>query len=134
MTLEWFNPNIGSPIVSIADYGITFSRSAVEIMGRPEYVALGFNKEKKQIVVMPDPEDSNYGISFIEKERWGYVRINNRDFIRFVMRYVPEISITSKATRYLSYYEDENKQLIVELTRPLDESDNYEIKEDQQDT
>ena len=42
---EYFNPNMGPISVSIAGYGLTFSRAAVEIMKRPTYVRLGFDKE-----------------------------------------------------------------------------------------
>lgn len=123
MELEWFDPQIGTPTVSIADYGLTFSRSAVEILSRPTYIALGFDKQNKRIVVKEVPEDHKGKIPFIEKERNGYVRINNKDFVRFIMRYLPTISFTSKAIRYLSYYDQEKELLIVDLQRPLDEKE-----------
>jgi hypothetical protein len=125
MGFEWFDPEIGMPMVSIADYGITFSKSAVKILGRPEYVALGFDRENKRIVVKEVDEDYKNKIPFIDKERNGYVRINNRDFVRFVMKFLPEVNFSSKATRFLTYY-DEEEMLVIEMTRPLDADEQNE--------
>jgi hypothetical protein len=133
MGFEWFDPEIGMPMVSIADYGITFSKSAVKILDRPEYVALGFDKENKRVVVKEVGEDFKNKIPFIDKERNGYVRINNRDFVRFVMKYLPEVNFTSKATRFLTYYDDEEDILVIEMTRPLDVEEQNDNKEDNEE-
>jgi hypothetical protein len=105
----------------------------VKILDRPEYVALGFDKENKRVVVKEVGEDFKNKIPFIDKERNGYVRINNRDFVRFVMKYLPEVNFTSKATRFLTYYDDEEDILVIEMTRPLDVEEQNDNKEDNEE-
>jgi len=91
--IEWFNPDLGTPMVSMAEYGLTFNRAAVETLGRPWKVGLGFDKENRRIVVRPirsetdDGEMVSRGLPFAERERDGYVRISSKDFVRFVARY-----------------------------------------------
>ncbi|MDT8903182.1 hypothetical protein [Anaeroselena agilis] len=122
---EYFNPSLGTITVSIAEYGLTFSRAAVEVMSKPDYIVLAFDKEKQVIGVIPTSESEPNKIEFISKLKNGYVRINNKDFIRFLMRYFQDSSemFTGRAIRYFSYWDEDNKALIVDLKRPLDSND-----------
>lgn len=131
---EYFNPNLGSITVSIAEYGLTFSRAAVEVLGKPEFVLLAFDKNKKVIGIIPVSNETQNKIEFISKQKNGYVRINTKDFIRFLMRYFPDNPnmFSSKSIRYLTYFDDEANALIVDLTKPLDsssEDDDVQIQE-----
>lgn len=120
---KWFSPKLGTPIVSVAEYGITFNKAAAEEMGNPERIQLGFNTEMKLIGVKPlkeyDEELEKESFSFAEKERKGFIRINNKDFIRFISRYCPEINF-SKAVRCLATMDEEQNVLIVDLSNPLE--------------
>ncbi len=119
---EYFNPKLGSVTVSIAEYGLTFSRAAVEVMGKPEYVMLAYDKNRKIVGVIPVGENEEKKIEFSSKIKNGNVRINNKDFVRFLMRHFPEdpSMFGSKANRYFTYWDEKEKILIIDLNRPLD--------------
>lgn len=128
---EYFDPNLGPISVSIAEYGLTFSKGTVDIMNRPKYVKLGFDKEHLVVGVVPTTEDDERAIPFIEKEKNGYVRINNKEFIRYLIRFFPddwEQRFSNKSIRYLTYWDDENSILVVDLKKTLDK--NIDINSD----
>ncbi len=121
----WFNPEIGTPMISMAEYGVTFNRAAVEILGRPWKIMLGFDRTNKHILVKPismeckDPEVQSKGLPFAERERDGYVRISSKDFVRFVARYCPELNL-SKTVRYLAIWDEGSGLMEVDINRPVD--------------
>ncbi|MCI1859852.1 MAG: hypothetical protein LKI80_17165 [Sporolactobacillus sp.] len=117
--VEWYSPNVGTPIVTLAEYGIVFNKAAIISLNSPYAIKLGFDKENKYIVVagVSEEEFSEDAIAFMSKEKNGYIRINNKDFIRFVLRYCPEIKL-DKARRFLSIKEDDF--LVVDLNSPAD--------------
>ena len=49
----WFDPEIGTPMVSMAEYGLTFNRAAVDVRVKPWKIMLWFDKANKNIVVKP---------------------------------------------------------------------------------
>jgi len=120
---EWFDPQIGTPMVSIATYGLTFNRAAVELLSRPAKVALGFSKTRKAIAVRPVADENDdvgtRGLEFGRRERNGYVRIASKDFIRFVARYCPTVDF-GRTTRYLAYWDEKAGVMIVDLEHPVD--------------
>ena len=120
---EWFDPQIGTPMVSVAGYGLTFNRAAVELLSRPAKVALGFSKTRKAIAVKPlaDEEDDvgAHGLEFNRRERNGYVRISSKDFVRFVARYCPDVDF-SRTVRYLAYWDEKAGVMLVDLEHPVD--------------
>ena len=120
---EYFDPGLGSVTVSIAEYGLTFSKAAVEVLGRPKYVMLAYDKGRQVVGVIPVDENESKKLEFISRLKNGYVRINTKDFVRFLMKYFPDNPqmFGGKATRYFSYRDDENGALIVDLKRPLDQ-------------
>lgn len=120
---DFFDPNLGSVTVSVAEYGLTFSRAAVEVLGRPNYIMLAYDKNKCVIGVVPAAESETRKIEFISKVKNGYVRINTKDFIRFLMKYYPDDAqmFGSKAIRYFSYWDENNNVLVVDLKRPIDQ-------------
>lgn len=126
--VEWFSPNLGTPIVSLAEYGIVFNKASIVAIGSPHSIKLGFDRENKYIVVVgvTESEATDESIIFGSKERNGYIRINNKDFVRFVLRYCPEIKL-EKAKRFLSRKEGEF--LIVDLNSPADISENDDTVE-----
>lgn len=125
---EYFNPALGAITVSIAEYGLTFSKAAVEVLGRPQYIMLAYDKNKRIVGVVPVEEGENKKIEFISKIKNGYVRINTKDFVRFLMKHFPDAPqmFGNKATRYFSYWDDELEVLIVDLKRPLDQQSEEE--------
>jgi hypothetical protein len=134
-SFQWFNPKVGTPIVSVADYGITFNKAASEEMRNPKRIQLGFNAKTKQIGVKAlhevNDETENVSFAFANRERNGYIRINSRDFIRFISRHLPELRF-DKAVRCLAWWDDEQNVLIVDLNNPIDgQADADETRDDE---
>lgn len=118
---EVFDPRKAVIIVSMANYGLTFSQAAVETLGNPGHIILGFDKRNLVIVVKPVDESEARRIPFIEKKKNGCVRINSKEFVRMLTKYFPdEKKITSKAIRYLSYWRRDLAALIIDLKQPVE--------------
>lgn len=118
---EVFDPRKAVIIVSMANYGLTFSQAAVEALGNPGHIILGFDKRNLVIVVKPVDESEARRIPFIEKKKNGCVRINSKEFVRMLTKYFPdEKKITSKAIRYLSYWRRDLAALVIDLKQPVE--------------
>lgn len=117
----WTAPTGGVPIVSIASYGITFSNGAIEMLGKPEAVLIGFDEKNGVVGVKPlqGAETQNpKAFKFMERERQGYVRIGCKDFVK-VLSSRTGIDLTG-TTRYAAKLDDSEALLIVDLNKPLD--------------
>jgi len=120
MKYEWYSPTTGAPIVSIAEYGITFNIGAIEIMGKPKYVMLGYDEEEHLIGVKPCDENKENRMEFYKKFRNKYIRLANKDFIRFLKSRIREdIKIEAKAKRYVAKWDKEEKILYVDLNNQI---------------
>lgn len=117
--IEWYNPKLGTPTVSLAEYGLVFNKAATEALRNPGKIRLGFDKKNLLIAVVPTDKDDPTGLKFLGKERRGFTRINSKDFIRFIIRYIPDFKI-GKAVRFLARFDEEEGILIVDLKQPLD--------------
>jgi len=112
-----FNPSTGAISVSFANYGISFSKGAIECLKRPEYIIFAYDQKNKLVGVKPVKEDP-MKIPFIKKEKNSYVRINNKSFIRQIEA-ACEMNLSDKVTRYFSYWDEKEEMLIVDFKRPL---------------
>jgi len=132
MKYEWYSPTTGAPVVSVAEYGITFNNGAIEMMGKPEYVILGYDEENKFIGVKPCDETEKNRIEFHKKMKNKYIRLANKDFIRFLKSIIREdIIIESKAKRYVAKWDKEEKILYIDLNSQIIAG--KKIKTDRQD-
>lgn len=122
MTIQWYNAKTGSaPIVSLATYGVTFSSGALDMLDNPQFIMMGFDKDKNSIVVQPCSQENDNTIEFIAKKRNGYVRISNKDFIRFIESVTDDtVKITKNAAKYLAKWDNNENLLLVSLDKPLD--------------
>ncbi|WP_053954662.1 hypothetical protein [Inediibacterium massiliense] len=131
MTIQWYNPKVGASIVSIATYGITFSSGAIETLGNPKYIKLGFDEQKKYIVVQPCDASEQSKFEFASKNRKGYIRISNKDFIRFIQSKLDDnIKIEDTASKYIGKWDKEYEYLYICLDEPLDKK----IRDDSNDS
>lgn len=115
MEISWYDPSVGTPIVTVATYGLTFNEGAINELKNPNYVRLGYVKEENCIVVQPLKEKETGAISFAEKRRNKYIRIQNRDFIRFVTRHF-DVDL-EKSVRIPVYWDENNGVLLVDLQK-----------------
>ena len=121
MNFEWYNPKKITLKVSISGHGITFYNDVAETMGSPEHIILGFNETNKVIAVKccDKPEEDSLG--FISKKRNNsYVRISDKNFIRFIQSRLSEDFDTSRKTKvFLSEWDEQAKTLYIFLQKHL---------------
>lgn len=116
---EWYDREVGAPTVSIAEYGLVFNQSAIELLGTPDRIAIGFDKNNLALAIKPITSDNtsfpeNSTFPFAERVRNGeYARINNKDFVRYVSLYMPNPII--KALRCIARWDEDNEFLFVDL-------------------
>ncbi len=112
---EWSKPSSGGEFVTIAKYGISFNKKAIETLGTPNYVMIGYNREKKVIGIAPVDEKSglNDVYAFKEKLKHSYIRIGNTEFIANV---VADSGIDiEKPKRFNAEWLEDEKLMIVKL-------------------
>ncbi len=116
---RWSAPYAGAPIVSIASYGFTFNSSVIDMLGKPNRVMIGYDDSLRTIGIKPIDDDSDKrAYDFIKKERRGYIRISNRDFIKYIAASTG-ISF-NKAIRYIATWDNNKEVLILKLDEPMD--------------
>lgn len=132
--ITWFNAKLGIATVSLASYGLIFSRAAVADMGAPSHVKLGLDAEAQKILAVPVVAEDPHAIEFASRERDGYVRLNTRDFVRLVRGQLRTKGIGVQTARFLATWCPETKMLSVDLQVPLDSGlDREGDEEDQRD-
>lgn len=122
---EWFNKELGASTVTVAEYGLVFNRAAIEALGRPEMVMLGFDKINLVIGIKPvlsEQVGHSSGFLFIERERNGLVRINSKDFIRSIRQYWTVGSL-NPAKRYNGVWDEDNGVMYVDLKRTIGDAE-----------
>jgi hypothetical protein len=125
MTFEWYKPKAGILMVSIANYGMTFYGDAIEAMGSPAYITMGYDEVNQVIGVKaidktPDLENDKK-IKFAEKKKNSYIRICDRNFIRFIASKTEhKINIGNKPKKFLAEWYEENGILYIYLEKYLE--------------
>jgi|LSQX01.2.fsa_nt_gb hypothetical protein len=127
---EWYDRESGAPTVSLAEYGLMFNRSAIEVLGCPARIALGFDKKKFVVAVKPIefatkefPENRTF--PFAERIKDGdFARINNKDFIRYVGQHLPHP--IKKAMRCIARWDEQDGVLLIDLKQHIGEGDGKE--------
>jgi hypothetical protein len=125
MTFEWYKPKTGILMVSIANYGMTFYGDAIEAMGVPPYITLGFDEANKVIGVKSvdkaSDTENDKKIKFAEKQKNSYVRICDRNFIRFIASKTEDkINIGNKPKKFLAEWDAEKGILYIYIEKNLE--------------
>lgn len=103
----------GSPIVTLSSLGISFNKGAVDMLGAPEQVIVGFDEKKCAIGIRERGSDTElpwYAFSSRVKNDW--VRIGAKDFTRHLSK-ISGIDFLSKAKQFIPEYDDDTKTLII---------------------
>lgn len=115
MKIDWYSPSVGTPIVTIASYGLTFNKAAINELGDTPFIRLGYVRDRNFIVVQPVPTEEPDAIAFAERRRNDYIRVNSKDFIKFISRYC-DLQL-EKSIRIPAYWDDELGLLVVDLNK-----------------
>ena len=91
----------GSPIVTLSSFGIAFNKGAIEALGTPEQVIIGFDPEACAIGVRARGDDKN-----------DWIRIGAKDFVKYLAK-VSGIDFLTKAKQFIAEYDPETETLVV---------------------
>lgn len=117
---HWFGPDFNAPVVTVAEYGLVFNQGAAAILGNPDEVLLGFDPVKLVIGIRAAVDGEERGFPFASRERGGYIRVNNKDFMRYVFRHFDREG-PERAIRSIALWDDAEKLMTVDLSHLRDE-------------
>jgi hypothetical protein len=121
---NWYSKENGPAIISVAYYGITFNKAAVDLLNNPKYIKLGIDKNNKLIAVKPLEKNSEDSFIFSEKrnEKYGSVRINNKGFIKLIKSTYSQYDL-SETIQFILEKDKELNMFLVDLNSPVNISD-----------
>ena len=127
---ESISVNTDRPFISLSKYGVTFSKSSVEMLGYPSHVKPMLNREKKQFAIIAADGETNAS-PFVKNEAAktkGFVRWNQRSLVRNLGQYTNVENILETGIRVNGQYYPEENAIIYNLTdtQPLSSNANEE--------
>ena len=103
----------GTPVVTLSSLGLAFNRGAIDMLGAPDKVVIGFDEKNLAIGVRACPPDTTapcYDFASRVKNDW--VRIGAKDFSKYLSR-VSGIDFLTKAKQFIPDYDEVNEILII---------------------
>lgn len=103
----------GSPIVTISALGLSFNKGAIELLGNPKQIIIGYD-EKHHAIGVKDRGDNidapYYEFSSRIKNNW--VRIGAKDFTKYLSK-TTQIDFLTKAKQFIPDFDEDSQTLIV---------------------
>ena len=130
---NWSAVSGGAPYVTISSTQISFNSTSVEKLNSPEKIVIGFDEENCVIGVKAYTHDMNTKpYQFSEKVKNGCVRINCKDFIRY-LKALSDMDF-SPSKKFVATYDAENEILIVKVKGGFEnDNDDKTVNENEQD-
>ena len=103
----------GSPIVTLSAFGIALNKGAIELLGVPDQVIIGYDQEQHAIGIRARGDDirSPY-YDFASRVKNDWIRIGAKDFMKYLSR-VSQIDFLTKSKQFLAEYDEESQTLVV---------------------
>lgn len=105
----------GGPLVTINNVGLSFNSDVQTLLGNPDKIIIGFDKNRCAIGVKDfegEMTDDKAIYEFNSRvDKYGWIRISMRDFIKYLSK-VSGMSF-SPAIRFIPDYDEEKKMLII---------------------
>lgn len=103
----------GAPLVTLSSFGIAFNKGAIESLGVPDQVIIGYDQEQHAIGIRARGADtvSPY-FDFAPRIKNDWIRIGAKDFIKYLSR-VSKIDFLTKAKQFVADFDEETQTLIV---------------------
>jgi hypothetical protein len=103
----------GAPIVTLSSFGIAFNKGAIDALGSPEQVIIGFDPEKHAIGVRARGEDTDSPFfEFARRVRNDWIRIGAKDFMKYLAR-ISKIDFLTKSKQFIPDFDEESQTLVV---------------------
>lgn len=82
---DWNYISAGAPYMTISESGLSLNMPAINMLGCPEEVLVGFDKGKMAIGIKPAQGSENAKkYKFKSRIKNGWVRIGCRDFVKYL--------------------------------------------------
>ncbi len=121
MSIIWAKNEVAGLTATIYDSNITLNKAASSCLEDFRYVLLGYDKDKKQIIIKPVTKEEHeleiYPKHQIHKYSLGksYGRISNKTFLKEISE-TYQIPLTSNnGTKYDVRYDDQKRIIIIQL-------------------
>ena len=104
----------GSPIVTLSSLGLAFNTGAIDMLGSPEEVVVGYD-EKRHAIGIRRATNEPPGIPryrFADRIKNDWVRIGAKDFAKYLAR-ISGIDFLSKAKQFIPVFDQDTRTLIV---------------------
>lgn len=103
----------GSPLVTLSSFGIAFNKGAIDSLGVPGQVIIGYDQEKHAIGIRARGDDvtSPY-YEFASRIKNDWIRIGAKDFMKYLSR-ISKIDFLSKAKQFVAELDAETQTLVV---------------------
>lgn len=103
----------GSPVVTLSSFGIAFNKGAIELLGVPDQVIIGYDQEQRAIGIRERGDDTTSPFyDFAPRIKNGWIRIGAKDFMKY-LAYVSQIDFLTKAKQFVAEYDEATKTLVV---------------------
>lgn len=113
---DWGYVAAGAPYVTISTTSLGFNLPAVNLLGQPESVIVGFDEANMTIGIKAYDGNSNIkSYLFSSRIKNGWVRIGCKDFLRYLSE-ISQISF-SPAKRYVAKFDSTEKILYITVNK-----------------
>ena len=103
----------GSPIVTLSSFGIAFNKGAIESLGTPEQVIIGYDKDAHTIGVRAKGDDTSVpSYEFANRVKNDWIRIGAKDFMKHLSR-TSGIDFLDKSKQFIADYDSETQTLVI---------------------
>lgn len=103
----------GSPIVTLSAFGIAFNKGAIESLGVPDQVIIGYDQEQHAIGIRARGKDTTLPYyDFAPRIKNDWIRIGAKDFMKYLSR-VSQIDFLTKSKQFLAEYDEDSQTLVV---------------------
>ena len=103
----------GAPVVTLSSLGIAFNKGAIDMLGAPEQVIIGYDEMRKAIGVRKKEENTIAPYyEFAPRMKNDWLRIGARDFMRHLSR-ISKIDFITKSKQFIPVFDRDTQTLIV---------------------
>ena len=103
----------GTPTVTLSSLGIAFNRGAVDMLGSPQQIIVGYDEKNKVIGIRDRGSDTTSPhFDFAPRVKNDWVRIGAKDFVKYLAK-ITQIDFLTKAKQFIPEYDPGTNTLII---------------------
>lgn len=103
----------GAPVVTLSSFGIAFNKGAIDSLGAPAQVIIGYDQEQRAIGVRARGDNTTLPCyDFAPRVKNDWVRIGAKDFMKYLSR-ISKIDFLSKAKQFIAEFDEATQTLVV---------------------